>query len=314
MASTKDSYVFVPQAARLKTLLWTVAGAFRNPATRGNALVVTAALPVVAATLPALLRMLLSPSSSFSVLSLTAALLIAAVTIVLRRRARGRRISVKLLRQAIFPRWLMFSASTRADIAFCLLNTLLSGVMIGWAVLSFPAVVHWTDAALVTFLGPSPAPCLAPLPAAAIQTVAMFLAYEFGYWLDHYLSHEIPFLWEFHRVHHTAETLSPFTVFRVHPVESLKFYNVVILVMGATSATAGYLLGTADHAVTLGGTNVIVLAYIYCTLHLQHSHIWIAFTGLLGRIFASPAHHQIHHSTDPAHFGRNLGAGLVVFD
>jgi len=194
------------------------------------------------------------------------------------------------------------------------LNTMATGMMIGWAALSFPAVANWTSAALVACLGPQPTPWLAPVAVVAIQTLAMFLAYELAYWLDHYLSHEIPFLWEFHRVHHTAETLSPFTVFRVHPVDSLVFYNITVLIMAPTSAITGFLLGAGGHDLTLDGTNVIVLAYIFCTFHLQHSHIWIAFTGKLGRIFASPAHHQIHHSCDPEHFGRNLGAGLAVFD
>jgi sterol desaturase/sphingolipid hydroxylase (fatty acid hydroxylase superfamily) len=249
------------------------------------------ALPVVALTLPALFHMLLSPGSVFSALSLTAALLIAASTIALRCRARGRRTSFKLLRRAIFPCWLILSASTRADLGFCLLNTMATGVIIGSAVLSFPTVANWTSAALVAVLGPRPAPYFAPLTATAIETLAMFLAYEFAYWLDHYLCHEIPFLWEFHRVHHTAETLSPFTVFRVHPVDTLVFYNVMVLVMAPTAAIAGFLLGTTGHELKLDGANVIVLAYMYCTYHLQHSHIWIAFTGMLGRILASPAHH-----------------------
>jgi sterol desaturase/sphingolipid hydroxylase (fatty acid hydroxylase superfamily) len=303
-----------PHAAGLKTLVRAVAGAFRNPATRGNAVAVTMALPVVGLTLPPLVRLLLSPGSTFSAFSLIAAVVIAAATIALRRRARGRRISVKLLRRAIFPRWLVRSASTRADLGFWLLNTMATGMMIGWAALSFPAVANWTRTALVACLGPQPAPWLAAPAVVAIQTLAMFLAYELAYWLDHYLSHEIPFLWEFHRVHHTAETLSPFTVFRVHPVDSLVFYNITVLIMAPTSAITDFLLGTTGHDLKLDGTNVIVLAYIFCTFHLQHSHIWIAFTGKLGRIFASPAHHQIHHSCDPEHFGRNLGAGLAVFD
>ncbi len=49
-------------------------------------------------------------------------------------------------------------------------------------------------------------------------------------------------------------------------------------------------------------------------MHLQHSHIWISCPGLAGRIFMSPAHHQIHHSADPIHFNRNFGSCLSVWD
>ena len=50
------------------------------------------------------------------------------------------------------------------------------------------------------------------------MTVTLFLAYELGYWLNHYVPHRVPFLWEFHKVHHSATVLTPLTNFRVHPV------------------------------------------------------------------------------------------------
>ena len=42
--------------------------------------------------------------------------------------------------------------------------------------------------------------------------------------------------------------------------------------------------------------------------------MWIPFTGLAGRILQSPAHHQIHHSDNPAHWDKNLGFALAVWD
>ena len=49
-------------------------------------------------------------------------------------------------------------------------------------------------------------------------------------------------------------------------------------------------------------------------VHLQHSHMWIAFRGMLGRIFVSPAHHQVHHSDNPKHFDKNFGSCLALWD
>ena len=61
--------------------------------------------------------------------------------------------------------------------------------------------------------------------------------------------------------------------------------------------------------------NVIVLALFFLIGHLQHTHVWIAFTGVWGRIILSPAHHQIHHSTNPAHLPTtNLGSFLAIWD
>ena len=42
--------------------------------------------------------------------------------------------------------------------------------------------------------------------------------------------------------------------------------------------------------------------------------MWVAFTGLAGRLLQSPAHHQIHHSANPAHFDKNLGFALALWD
>ncbi|MDP2356719.1 MAG: sterol desaturase family protein [Beijerinckiaceae bacterium] len=40
----------------------------------------------------------------------------------------------------------------------------------------------------------------------------------------------------------------------------------------------------------------------------------MAFTGVWGRILLSPAHHQVHHSVDPKHHNRNMGACLAIWD
>jgi hypothetical protein len=69
MISLRRNYAFVSGgagvllAARLKTLPGAVVGAFVNRETRGAALAVTMALPIVALTLPALLHLLVSPGS-----------------------------------------------------------------------------------------------------------------------------------------------------------------------------------------------------------------------------------------------------------
>ena len=62
------------------------------------------------------------------------------------------------------------------------------------------------------------------------------------------------------------------------------------------------------------GLAIILVLFVHIYVHLQHTHLWIAFTGLAGRIFLSPAHHQIHHSNNPIHFDKNLGSCLAIWD
>lgn len=261
-----------------------------------------------------LVQMFCAPGSSFSLLSLACALGVATIALWRQRRARGRRLGFNLAVRALFPRWLTHSASTKADLGFFLLNVFAVSGLIGWALIGFGAVHHSVLAALTHQFGLRAPIAIDPKAATAIMTLALFLAYELAYWIDHYTNHAIPFFWAFHRVHHTAETLTPLTVFRVHPIDTLKFYNITALVTGAISGLGAYMLGRPVGGFGLDGSNIILLAFIFLTIHLQHSHIWIAFTGPLGRILASPAHHQIHHSADPADFGKNLGSSLALFD
>ena len=60
--------------------------------------------------------------------------------------------------------------------------------------------------------------------------------------------------------------------------------------------------------------NILTMAFLLTYGHLRHSNMWIAFTGIAGRILQSPAHHQLHHSANPAHFDKNLGFALALWD
>jgi sterol desaturase/sphingolipid hydroxylase (fatty acid hydroxylase superfamily) len=167
---------------------------------------------------------------------------------------------------------------------------------------------------LVRLLGPGrPAP-LTPWIASSLLTIGLFLAYELGYWVDHRLSHAIPFLWAFHRVHHTAEQLSPLTNFRVHPVDSIVYLNILALFIGLTHGALTYWLGSGLSQFSIANNNVILFVFMFLLIHLQHSHVWIPARGFWGRIIQSPAHHQLHHSTNSAHFNRNFGGCLAVWD
>ena len=148
----------------------------------------------------------------------------------------------------------------------------------------------------------------------AVITVMLFLAYELGYWFNHWLSHKVPLLWEFHKVHHTAEVLTPLTNFRVHPVYTWVFANILALLDGGRQRPRQLHVRRDRVSIRAADTNIILVLFIHAYVHLQHSHMWISFRGVLGRIFVSPAHHQVHHSTDPKHFNKNFGSCLALWD
>lgn len=255
----------------------------------------------------------LNLGSTFSLVSLASALIVATLAVAADRVRRRGRLRLRLLARALRPRAAVYGPSGRADLFMFLMNTFSTGGLIGWALLSQGLVGDGTAGALARLMGPGPA-LGGGTAGAALTTVAMLLAYEFGYWIDHWLSHNIPALWEVHKVHHTAEALSPLTNFRVHPLETLKFYNIVMVTTGLMAGLLDWTLGAHHGRLMVLGADAAGLAFMLTIEHLQHSHVWISFRGWLGRVVMSPAHHQIHHSTDPRHFGRNLGSGLAVFD
>jgi sterol desaturase/sphingolipid hydroxylase (fatty acid hydroxylase superfamily) len=220
---------------------------------------------------------------------------------------------MKTLVRAVLSRRTLLHRSTLADLAYCLVSLMTFGAILGWAVVS----TSWINEGVVAFLsrhfgeGSRAEPGFA-LDAA--RTFALFLAYDLGFFVDHTLKHRIPALWELHKTHHSAEVLTPLVNFRVHPLDSLMLANTLSLFIGVAGGAATYCLGRRTTSFLLFDDNLLMVLYIYLTAQLQHSQIWIPFTGACGRLFMSPAHHQLHHSADPIHYNCNMGASLALWD
>jgi sterol desaturase/sphingolipid hydroxylase (fatty acid hydroxylase superfamily) len=259
-------------------------------------------------------KLVLSLGSHFSATSLFAALAIAALFFAWQRVKRGRRLRWRVIARALFPKRIVRHKSNRADIGYLLFNVFLSGIVFGWAVLTYQAITNTIITGLVAVFGPVAPSTLPIIVSRGGVTILLFLGYELGYWFNHWVSHKVPFLWEFHKVHHTAEVLTPITNFRVHPVYSWIFANILAFSAAVAGGLGNYLFGNTSYQYAINDTNMILVIFIHTYVHLQHSHMWIAFTGALGRVFVSPAHHQVHHSGNPKHFNKNFGSCLALWD
>lgn len=253
------------------------------------------------------------PGDPFSLLSLVAGLLFAAGFLLWRRR-RNRSISFRSVRRYLLPPRIWRHRSTRLDLRLFASNIILWAVIYGVAIVTSTIWRDFTLSGLTAALGPGTSSMLPVWPVVVLVTVVVFLAFDLGYWVAHWTSHNVPWLWEFHKVHHSAEVLTPFTEWRQNPFEDLLFSNVIAFTVGLTYGVLVYLLGPAAKEMTLLDTNILMLAYYVTMHHLRHSHVWWPLGGVLGHIIHSPAHHQIHHSTDPRHLNKNLGLFLVVWD
>ena len=254
------------------------------------------------------------PASAYGGPALCGALAFSALYYAGRRRARGRRVSVTGFLRSIFPRRILLHPSSLIDMRLWALNAIVFASAYGMLGLG---LFFWRDAivaGLTHEFGPH-APLLWPAwIILTLATVLQLLAYELAYWSAHYGFHKIPALWEFHKVHHSAEVMTTLTELRQHPVEIIVFMNWIGLATGIVFGVMTYAFGPGVRPFTLLNGNILTMAFLLTYGHLRHSNMWIAFTGIAGRILQSPAHHQLHHSTNPAHFDKNLGFALAFWD
>jgi sterol desaturase/sphingolipid hydroxylase (fatty acid hydroxylase superfamily) len=255
-----------------------------------------------------------SIGSHFSLTSLGTALIFSALFFAWQRVKRGRRVRLTTIARALFPKRILTSKSNQADIGYLFFNVFVFSVAFGWAVLSYQFISNGIISGLVGLFGPVTPSTLSPYISRSIITVMLFLSYELGYWFNHWLSHKVPLLWEFHKVHHTAEVLTPLTNFRVHPVYTWIFANILAFSAAIANGLGNYMFGDTTYQYALSDTNVIMVLFIHTYVHLQHTHMWIGFRGWAGRLFVSPAHHQVHHSDNPKHFNKNFGSCLALWD
>ena len=264
--------------------------------------------------LKALSALLLAPASELSIPSLFIAFVTAVGWLSRRHLRAGLPVRARAVLRLVFPRRWWLSRSAWLDARLLLLNLLVFGVILTGAIISHRVVSGGLGHLLAEAFGPASPTGIPPLVGTVLLTVALFLAYELAYWVYHYLSHVVPALWELHKVHHSAEVLTPLTNSRVHPLESLLLLNTMAVFLGVTDGAVTYLLGQPTQQLTIANANLIVVVFTYLIAHLHHTHVWIPFTGFWGKVLISPAHHQIHHSTNPVHFNKNMGSVLAIWD
>ena len=145
-------------------------------------------------------------------------------------------------------------------------------------------------------------------------TVIIVVVNDFFSFLIHYAMHKIPFLWEFHKVHHSATELNPFTQYRIHPVELIINNLRGIVIKGVITGVFLYIANGNVSLITLLGINVLNFLFYFFGANLRHSHVKLKYFSFLEYIFISPYQHQIHHSNNQQHFDSNLGSRLAIWD
>ena len=148
----------------------------------------------------------------------------------------------------------------------------------------------------------------------AFFSMSMFIVDDFTKYFLHRWMHHWPILWAFHKVHHSAETMTPITVYRVHPAEGILYGLRSAVAQGTVISTFVFVFGNIVDLFTIVGVNILVFFFHMAGSNLRHSHISIGYWKFLEHVFISPAQHQLHHSVAEEHHDKNFGAALAIWD
>lgn len=171
-----------------------------------------------------------------------------------------------------------------------------------------------SNSLFVKWWGPLQKPLLTSAASMVLYTIIAALVIDFAAFITHYFMHKNPVLWHFHKVHHSAEVLTPITLYRMHPVD-LAFTVLATAILGGTAlGLFFYLAGKQPGEYTIFGLNIVIFLFYVLGYNLRHSHVWLSYPQWLSHVLVSPAQHQIHHSTDPKHMDRNLGLVFAFWD
>ena len=128
------------------------------------------------------------------------------------------------------------------------------------------------------------------------------LIFDFAIWLQHLVTHKLPILWRFHRVHHADRDFDVTTALRFHPVE---IAASMLLKIGLVYAFGPPAVAVLAFEVILNGTALFNHANLRLPLRLDRA---------LRLILVTPDMHRVHHSSLRAEHDSNYGFALSIWD
>lgn len=144
-----------------------------------------------------------------------------------------------------------------------------------------------------------------------VYSLALLVWVDLGYYLAHRYQHTNKYLWEFHKVHHASDPMTPLSNYRGHITGYLNLV-VASTFAGVFNGLFYFFVKTPPSLFAIGGF-LIVDAVFLVSQNFGHSHLWFSF-GKLEKWIHSPAMHSIHHSRDPKHFNKNFTLSFSVWD
>lgn len=135
-----------------------------------------------------------------------------------------------------------------------------------------------------------------------LEVLIGFIVLDLLIYFQHVMSHRIPMLWQFHKVHHADRDIDVTTGIRFHPIEALfsMIYKCFFIILLGPLPLAVFLF-----EVVLNGSAMFNHANVKLPLWLDK---------MLRLIIVTPDTHRVHHSTIPKETNSNYGFFLSTWD
>ncbi|MGI9301749.1 MAG: sterol desaturase family protein [Gammaproteobacteria bacterium] len=227
-------------------------------------------------------------------------------------RAQGR--SLRGFLEFFLPASIFGHRSAIVDYKFYFVSRIVASfVSFGSLIVSAVLIAEYCTALLGFLFGPVESQQEASVLTRFVYTGLIVVAIDAGFFIAHYLQHKVPFFWEFHKVHHSAEVLTPISGQRFHPVDKILQGFFMGSLAGITTGAFAYFFSNGVNEIVILNCSIVFFVY-NLTANLRHSHIWLSYGWRLSHIFSSPAMHQIHHSSAARHIDKNFGLVFSFWD
>ena len=135
-----------------------------------------------------------------------------------------------------------------------------------------------------------------------LEVFLVIVIFDFIIWCHHVAFHKVPFLWRFHKVHHSDRDMDFTTALRFHiweAFQSIVLKSIVVLVLGFAAVPV-----------------LIFEILLNFSAMFNHANIKLPkrVDALVSKLIVTPDFHEMHHSDKHVETDSNYGFFLSIWD
>ena len=213
----------------------------------------------------------------------------------------------------LFPKKIYTHLSARVDIGLYLLD---KASMPIWVLLFLgsiaPFVERHTIAGMVAMFGASPQ--LEPTVAwRLVYGLVTILIVDMIFYWTHYMMHKTKIGWALHKVHHSAEVLTPLTRPREHFIVGPLWALGPAMGLAISGGIFAWVFNGDITRITIWNVGIFSMLYAL-NGNFRHYHVSFRYPRWLELWLQSPGMHHTHHSYLEKHWDTNLGLVTSIWD